>query len=147
MQGNHKILRLYVLEALAVAKMVTSEGGMEKNCPELLSIRTVETFGIIEEQQREKKLTLISPPPLLKNHITVEPILFLYALASSISSVISSNFYIERICRVQLNYSSNYCQDLLIHGASAGSYNNINDKLHLVTFTIIALHWWLMEKV
>ncbi|ODM98083.1 Solute carrier family 46 member 3, partial [Orchesella cincta] len=53
----------------------------------------------------------ISCGELLKS-ITIEPMMFAHMFGMSCTSVILQNLYIQRICRISLNYTDTVCDDL-----------------------------------
>jgi len=53
----------------------------------------------------------VSCTSLLKG-ITIEPMMFLHMFGMSCTSVILQNLYIQRICKISLNYTDAVCDDL-----------------------------------
>ena len=48
----------------------------------------------------------------LKN-VTIEPVMFLHMLGFTMTNIIVQNMYLDRICRVELEYSDDTCEELL----------------------------------
>lgn len=46
-------------------------------------------------------------------YVTVEPTMFFYMFAFQITSVIEQELFVQKACRVNLNYSAEICDDLL----------------------------------
>lgn len=44
--------------------------------------------------------------------ITVEPVLFAYMFAFMLTSVVEQTFYVDRACRVNLNFSDHVCSNI-----------------------------------
>ncbi|XP_013189337.1 probable peptidoglycan muropeptide transporter SLC46 isoform X2 [Amyelois transitella] len=65
-------------------------------------------------------------------YITVEPVLFLYMMAFTITSVIEQTFYVYKACTVNHGYSSEICYNI-------SSYEEINNEVQI---TISNFHQW-----
>ena len=48
-------------------------------------------------------------------NITVEPVVILFMLNYGLFSIVSATLYIEKICRVNLNFSDIICDDIQNH--------------------------------
>ncbi|CAG5058566.1 unnamed protein product [Parnassius apollo] len=59
-----------------------------------------------------KTMPLKEKMTYLKSNITVEPIVFLFIVASTLSSFAVQNLYIDKACRVNLQFSEKLCMDL-----------------------------------
>lgn len=47
--------------------------------------------------------------------ITVEPVEFLYCLMFTTSNVVRDNLFLEKVCRLDMNYTEEFCYNLT-HG-------------------------------
>ncbi|KAK3914808.1 Proton-coupled folate transporter [Frankliniella fusca] len=69
--------------------------------------------GLAKENQRRD-----GPPPAccwpvrVVRAITVEPVLFAYMFAFMLTSVVEQSFYVDRACRIHLNYSDHICSHI-----------------------------------
>ncbi|CAH0727981.1 unnamed protein product, partial [Brenthis ino] len=61
---------------------------------------------------KNKKLTFIEKVKLVKANITVEPIMACYIMPSILASLATQNLNLEKVCRVNLNYSEEICDAL-----------------------------------
>ena len=51
------------------------------------------------------------------SYVTVEPVEFMYCLMTTTSYVVRDNLFLEKVCRLDMNYSEEVCYNLT-HGVS-----------------------------
>ncbi len=56
--------------------------------------------------------------------ITVEPVEFLYCVMTTTSNVVRDNLFLEKACRLDLNYSEEFCYNLT-HGVRESGHISI----------------------
>ena len=52
------------------------------------------------------------------SHVTVEPVEFIYCLMTTTSYVVRDNLFLEKVCRLDMNYTEEVCYNLT-HGVSS----------------------------
>lgn len=62
--------------------------------------------------EKPKKLSFSEKLKLIKDNITVEPIMCCYIMPSVLASLATQNLNLEKACRVNLNFSSEVCDAL-----------------------------------
>ncbi|KAL3289024.1 hypothetical protein HHI36_003467 [Cryptolaemus montrouzieri] len=66
----------------------------------------------------ENKLTSIQKLKFVFTHITVEPIVLFFVIAWNIKFLTSQNLWLEKACRVNLNYNSSTCHAMVMRNAT-----------------------------
>ncbi|XP_068215350.1 proton-coupled folate transporter-like [Palaemon carinicauda] len=61
-------------------------------------------------------------------NITVEPLLFLHAMSYAVASVFNTNMMVDKVCKLQLNYSQDVCDNL-----DSGDHELEQDAVQKVT--------------
>lgn len=87
-----------------------------------------------EKNEEKKKLTLGERLTLIKNNTTVEPILFCYIIPGMLSSLAIQNLYLEKACRINLNYSTEICDALNLRQTE--NYTNEEQEVQRVTASV-----------
>lgn len=102
------------------------------------------------------KLTIRERLKLIKENITVEPILICYVMPSVVASLATQNLNLEKACRVNLNYNSTVCDALTMREtknygyeeeqvqkliAEMGAYKNIIQTI-IPCFLILFVGAW-----
>lgn len=71
-----------------------------------------ENGGNIEKEHVIKKISFKERLKIIKNNITVEPIMICYIMPSILASLATQNLNLEKVCLVNLNYSVEICNAL-----------------------------------
>lgn len=65
-----------------------------------------------EKKRPDSEISFIAKLRNIRNNITVEPLLALYIIPSVLSNLATQNLYLDKACRVNLNYSDEICHAL-----------------------------------
>ncbi|KAL3289026.1 hypothetical protein HHI36_003469 [Cryptolaemus montrouzieri] len=79
----------------------------------LPNIRNAISVELLASNDKSKNLTFLQKVKYMATHITVEPLVFFYILPGAMGLLTSQNLYLEKACRVNLNYSSSVCDAMV----------------------------------
>ncbi|GBP87768.1 hypothetical protein EVAR_28650_1 [Eumeta japonica] len=74
------------------------------------------------KKDEPKKLTIKQKLKLIKDNVTVEPVMAGYIMPSVLASLATQNLNLEKACRVNLNFSSDICTALTLRETKNYSY-------------------------
>lgn len=74
------------------------------------------------KKEPKERQTFFNKLSILKNYITVEPLLACYVLPSVLASIAVQNLNLEKACRVNLNYGKETCDGLIQQKTSNDSF-------------------------
>ncbi|XP_040576911.1 probable peptidoglycan muropeptide transporter SLC46 [Lepeophtheirus salmonis] len=75
----------------------------------------------------------------MQNYITVEPVQLFYGIMAMVSSVVRDHLFIEKVCQVHLNYSSNICSNLSQNKEIKDEVQEIVTELEIIDGTLVAI--------
>lgn len=64
------------------------------------------------------KLNIIQQCQRFWRELTVEPLVFCYVVPVLITALTDQNMYLEKACRVNMNYSSSLCDELMLRNTT-----------------------------
>lgn len=113
------------------------DGMLKNNLPEELAPLNLKHGNEKEEKAPEvKKLTISERIKLIKDNITVEPIMACYIMPSVLASLATQNLNLEKACRVNLNFSSEVCDAL--NRRETENYTEYEEAVQTLTASIQA---------
>ena len=85
------------------------------------------------------------------NDITIEPIFFLYSLCLGFYIIVSKNLYVDKVCKVNLNFTEEICDNIQQHEeeqnkvqqyvSSLQAYNSVIQAVPACIFALFAGPW------
>ncbi|XP_038210469.1 proton-coupled folate transporter-like [Zerene cesonia] len=120
--------------------MEKSEVVIQKNCKpvEDLNMESINESDPLKPDNKNgkkeitaKDVSLLSRLKVIKQNITVEPIMVCYVMPSVLASLATQNLNLEKACLVNLNYSTEVCEAL--KARDIGNYTEYEDNVQLLT--------------
>lgn len=87
-----------------------------------------------QENGTKKKLTFMERFRIIKNNVTVEPIMLCYIMPSVLASLATQNLNLEKACRVNLKYSDEVCIALKLRQTE--NYTEYEENVQLLIASI-----------
>ncbi|KAL3289023.1 hypothetical protein HHI36_003466 [Cryptolaemus montrouzieri] len=87
----------------------------------------------LASQTDKQKITICEKIKFALTHITVEPISFLFMLASMMNGLASQNLMLEKACRVNLQFNTSICDALTVRNRSGYDFFHENETQQLVS--------------